>query len=80
MRLSDSIRRYRDQIDTLKKPNTYREYDAISTRFDTQFSGPGAATNFNRGAERARHQGQKERLSANTVSAQRHHHRSIPPA
>src|SRR5579859_6937461 len=28
MRLSASIRRYLDQIDTLKKPNTYRKYNA----------------------------------------------------
>jgi hypothetical protein len=33
MRLSASIRRYLDQIDTLKKPNTYRKYDAVLTRF-----------------------------------------------
>src|SRR5260370_22308957 len=37
MRLSASIRRYLDQIDTLKKPNTYRNYDAVLTRFDKQF-------------------------------------------
>ncbi len=39
MRLSASIRRYLDQIDTLKKPNTYRKYDAVLTRFDKQFPG-----------------------------------------
>src|SRR6202163_160455 len=39
MRLSESIRRYLDQIDTLKKPNTYRKYDAVLTRFDKQFPG-----------------------------------------
>jgi Phage integrase, N-terminal SAM-like domain len=39
MRLSASIRRYLDQIDTLKKPNTYRNYDAVLTRFDKQFPG-----------------------------------------
>src|SRR6202795_5078496 len=37
MRLSASIRRYLDQIDALKKPNTYRKYDAVLTRFDKQF-------------------------------------------
>jgi hypothetical protein len=35
--LSDLIRRYLDQIDTLKKPNTYRKYNAGLTRFDEQF-------------------------------------------
>ena len=39
MRLSALIRRYLDQIDTLKKPNTYRKYDAVLTRFDKQFPG-----------------------------------------
>src|SRR5260370_7685069 len=39
MRLSASIRRYLDQIDTLKKPNTYRKYNAVLTRFDKQFPG-----------------------------------------
>jgi integrase/recombinase XerD len=39
MRLSASIRRYLDQIDTLKKPNTYRKYDAVLTRFDEHFRG-----------------------------------------
>ncbi len=33
------IRRYLDQIDTLKKPNTYRKYDAVLTRFDEHFPG-----------------------------------------
>src|SRR6202051_3333078 len=37
MRLSASIRRYLDQIDTLKTPNTYRKYDAVLTRFDKEF-------------------------------------------
>ncbi len=37
--LSAAIRRYLDQIDTLKKPNTYRKYDAVLTRFDEQFPG-----------------------------------------
>src|SRR5580704_3640683 len=31
MRLSALIRRYLDQIDTLKKPITYRKYDAVLT-------------------------------------------------
>jgi hypothetical protein len=39
MRLSASIRRYLDQIDTLKKPTTYRKYDAVLTRFEKQFPG-----------------------------------------
>src|ERR1700732_1769343 len=39
MRLSASIRRYLDQIDTLKKPNTYRKYHAVLPRFDKQFPG-----------------------------------------
>jgi integrase len=39
MRLSALIRRYLDQIDTLKKPNTYRKYDAVLTRFDEPFRG-----------------------------------------
>ena len=39
MRLSAAIRRYLDQIDTLKKPNTYRKYDAVLTRFDEHFPG-----------------------------------------
>jgi integrase/recombinase XerD len=39
MRLSAAIRRYLDQIDTLKKPNTYRKYNAVLTRFDKQFPG-----------------------------------------
>ncbi|HWD97478.1 MAG TPA: hypothetical protein VG345_00505 [Bryobacteraceae bacterium] len=39
MRLTAAIRRYLDQIDTLKKPNTYRKYDAVLTRFDKQFPG-----------------------------------------
>src|ERR1700694_2090473 len=39
MRLSASIRRYLDQIDTVKKPNTYRKYDAVLTRFAKQFRG-----------------------------------------
>ena len=34
IRLSVLIRRYLDQIDTLKKPNTYRKYQAVLTRFD----------------------------------------------
>ena len=33
------IRRYLDQIDTLKKPNTYRKYQAVLTRFDEHFRG-----------------------------------------
>jgi hypothetical protein len=33
MRLAALIRGYLDQIDTLKKPNTYRKYDAVLTRF-----------------------------------------------
>jgi site-specific recombinase XerC len=28
-----------NQIETLKKPNTYRKYDAVLTRFDEQFPG-----------------------------------------
>lgn len=39
MGLSAAIRRYLDQIDTLKKPNTYRKYAAVLTRFDQQFPG-----------------------------------------
>jgi len=39
MRLSVLIRRYLDQIDTLKKPNTYRKYQAVLTRFDEHFRG-----------------------------------------
>src|SRR5207244_10294223 len=39
MRLSASIRRYLDQIDTLKKPNTYCKYNAVLTRSDTQCPG-----------------------------------------
>jgi integrase len=39
MHLSALIRRYLDQIDTLKKPNTYRKYNAVLTRFDGQFPG-----------------------------------------
>jgi site-specific recombinase XerD len=35
--LSTLIRRYLDQIDTLKKPNTYRKYNAVLTRFEEQF-------------------------------------------
>ena len=35
--LSHWIRRYLDQIDTLKKPNTYRKYNAVLTRFEEQF-------------------------------------------
>jgi hypothetical protein len=35
--LSSLIRRYLDQIDTLKKPNTYRKYNAVLTRFEEQF-------------------------------------------
>jgi integrase len=35
--LSSLIRRYLDQIDTLKKPNTYRKYGAVLTRFEEQF-------------------------------------------
>src|SRR4029077_17655832 len=41
---------------------------------------PGAATNFNRGAERVRHQAQEGRPLVEPGSAQRHHHRSILPA
>jgi integrase/recombinase XerD len=37
--LSTAIRRYLDQIDTLKKPNTYRKYEAVLTRFEQQFPG-----------------------------------------
>ena len=37
MRLSALIRRYLDQIDALKKPNTYRKYDAVLRRFDEYF-------------------------------------------
>ncbi len=37
--LAGLIRRYLDQIDTLKKPNTYRKYDAVLTRFEEQFPG-----------------------------------------
>ena len=39
VRLSAQIRRYLDQIDTLKKPNTYRKYDAVLKRFDEHFPG-----------------------------------------
>src|SRR5579862_3814498 len=39
MRLTALIRRYLDQIDTLKKPNTYRKYDAVLKRFDEHFRG-----------------------------------------
>ena len=39
IRLSVLIRRYLDQIDTLKKPNTYRKYQAVLTRFDEHFRG-----------------------------------------
>lgn len=39
IRLSAQIRRYLDQIDTLKKPNTYRKYDAVLKRFDKHFPG-----------------------------------------
>jgi integrase len=39
VRLSAAIRRYLDRIDTLKKPNTYRKYNAVLTRFDKQFPG-----------------------------------------
>jgi hypothetical protein len=37
IRLSAQIRRYLDQIDTLKKPNIYRKYDAVLKRFDEHF-------------------------------------------
>src|SRR6202034_2618875 len=37
VRLSAQIRRYLDQIDTLKKPNTYRKYNAVLMRFDEHF-------------------------------------------
>jgi hypothetical protein len=37
--LSHLIRRYLDQIDTLKKPNTYRKYNAVLTRFEKHFAG-----------------------------------------
>ena len=37
--LSALIRRYLDQIDTLKKPNTYRKYHAVLTRFGEHFRG-----------------------------------------
>jgi integrase/recombinase XerD len=33
------IRRYLDQIDTLKKRNTYRKYNAVLTRFEKHFTG-----------------------------------------
>jgi integrase/recombinase XerD len=39
VRLSALIRRYLDQIDTLKKPNTYRKYNAVLMRFDEHFPG-----------------------------------------
>jgi len=39
IRLSAQIRRYLDQIDTLKKPNTYRKYSAVLMRFDEHFPG-----------------------------------------
>jgi len=39
IRLSAQIRRYLDQIDTLKKPNTYRKYNAVLMRFDEHFPG-----------------------------------------
>ena len=69
MRLSASIRRYLDQIDTLKKPNTYRKYNAVLTRFDQTVPGPGAATNLNRGVERASSSssGRERPLGPNTV-------------
>jgi integrase/recombinase XerD len=37
--LSGLIRRYLDQIDTLKKRNTYRKYNAVLTRFEKHFTG-----------------------------------------
>ena len=79
MRLSASIRRYLDQIDTLKKPNTYRKYDRVLTRFDEHFRGR-ELQQSHRGAERLRHQAQEERPVGEHGSAQRHHHRSILPA
>jgi hypothetical protein len=39
IRLSAQIRRYLDQSDTLKKPNTYRKYDAVLKSFDQHFPG-----------------------------------------
>ena len=39
IRRSAQIRRYLDQIDTLKKPNTYRKYDAVLKRFYEHFPG-----------------------------------------
>ncbi len=35
--VSGLIGRYLDQIDTLKKRNTYRKYNAVLTRFEEQF-------------------------------------------
>jgi integrase len=39
MLLAAQVRRYLDQIDTLKKPNTYRKYDAVLKRFSEHFPG-----------------------------------------
>ncbi len=80
MRLSASIRRYLDQTDTLKKPNTYRKYDAVLTRFDKQFPGRElqqiSIEELNEFVIKLRKSG----LLGEHGSAQRHHHRSILPA
>ena len=38
-RAAHLIRQYLDQIDTLKKPNTYHKYNAVLMRFDEHFVG-----------------------------------------
>ena len=67
MRLSALIRRYLDQIDTLKKPNTYRKYDAVLTRFDENFRGRELQQISNEELNEFVIKLRKSGLSANTV-------------
>lgn len=67
VRLSDLIRRYLDQIDTLKKPNTYRKYYAVLKRFDEHFGGRELQQISNEELNEFIIKLRKSGLSANTV-------------
>ena len=71
------IDRYLDQIETLKKPNTFRKYNAVLKRFAKHFAGRTldavSVEDLNDFIVTLKKGG----MSPNTVSAQRHHRRPV---
>jgi len=68
------VDRHLDQVNTLKKPNTYRKYEAVLNRFCDSFHDRSFESISDRGTERLRCSPEKEWDAIEHSSSQRRHH------